>query len=132
MYISFPDSMSVFTLEFQKQRDRLNLFHFTMRLRPKFEALRSSILHRLHYPASLKQWLSSHLRRYVFRYCHHYLLHFCQNSHPQLLQHRIILLLLEGHFFVGHLFVSKRIEDNNLVDPQLNNFNTSIANNLAT
>jgi len=36
----------VFTLEFQKQRDHQNLFHFALRLRPEFETLRSSILHR--------------------------------------------------------------------------------------
>ena len=30
MNVSFSDSMSVFTLEFQKQRDRRNLFHFAM------------------------------------------------------------------------------------------------------
>ena len=48
MDVPFLDSMSIFALEFQKQRDRRNLFHFTMRLRPKFEALRSGILY--HHP----------------------------------------------------------------------------------
>jgi len=45
MEVSFLDSMFVFALEFQKQRDRWNLFHFAMRLRPKFEALHSSWVH---------------------------------------------------------------------------------------
>jgi len=46
MDVLFPDSMSIFALDFQKQRDRRNLFHFVMRLHPEFEALRSSIIHR--------------------------------------------------------------------------------------
>ena len=46
MDVFFLDFMSVFALEFQKQRDRQNLFHCAMRLRPEFEALRNSILHR--------------------------------------------------------------------------------------
>ena len=45
--MKFPiaDSMSTFAFEFQKQRDHQNLFHFSMRLRPKFVALHSNILH---------------------------------------------------------------------------------------
>src|SRR3954462_7517695 len=35
-----------FVLDLQRQRDRRNLFHFAMRLRPEFEALRGSLLHR--------------------------------------------------------------------------------------
>ena len=35
-----------FVLDLQTQRDRRNLFHFSMRLRPEFEALHESILHR--------------------------------------------------------------------------------------
>ena len=46
MDVSFPDSMSVSALQFQKQRDCQNLFHFAMWLHPKFEALCSNILHR--------------------------------------------------------------------------------------
>ena len=42
------DFMSAFALEFQKQIDRRNLFHFTMRLRPEFEALHGNILY--HHP----------------------------------------------------------------------------------
>ena len=46
MNVLFSNFMFVFTLEFQKQRDRRNLFHFAMRLHPEFETLHSSILHR--------------------------------------------------------------------------------------
>jgi len=46
MDIPFPDSISVFAFEFQKQRNRQNLFHLSILLCPEFEALHSSILHR--------------------------------------------------------------------------------------
>jgi len=46
MKVHISDFMSAFALEFQKQRDRQKKFHFAMRLHPKFEALRGSILHR--------------------------------------------------------------------------------------
>src|SRR5436190_23813493 len=40
-----------FVLDLQRQRDRRNLFHFAMRLRPEFEALRGSLLHRSPLPS---------------------------------------------------------------------------------
>src|SRR3954468_20584011 len=40
-----------FVLALEKQRDRRNLFHFAMRLRPEFESLRGSILHRSPLPS---------------------------------------------------------------------------------
>jgi len=45
MKVPISDFMSAFALEYQKQRDRRNLFHFAMRLHPEFEVLRVSILH---------------------------------------------------------------------------------------
>src|SRR4051812_1476189 len=44
---SAPD----FVLDLQRQRDRRNLFHFAMRLRPEFEALCGSLLHRSPLPS---------------------------------------------------------------------------------
>src|SRR4051812_47974727 len=40
-----------FVLDLQRQRDRRNLFHFAMRLRPEFESLRGSLLHRSPLPS---------------------------------------------------------------------------------
>ena len=45
MKVFISNFMSAFALEYQKQRDRRNLFHFVMRLHPEFEALNGSILH---------------------------------------------------------------------------------------
>jgi len=132
MDVLFPDSISVFALEFQKQRDRRNLFHFDMWLRLEFEALRSSILHRHPLPASLKQWLSSPLKRHVSGCYHYYLLQFSQSPYPQLLQHRTIVLLVVAHRIVSHPFMGKWTKDNSFVGPQLNRFNARIANNSAT
>src|SRR3954468_6143888 len=42
MILSYP----VYILDQQKQRDKRNLYHFAMRLRPEFETLRGNILHR--------------------------------------------------------------------------------------
>src|SRR4051812_35093059 len=44
-------SASGFVLDLQRQRDHRNLFHFTIRLRPEFEALRGSLLHRSPLPS---------------------------------------------------------------------------------
>src|SRR4051812_6488302 len=55
METSIPEtvttSFSEFVLDLQKQRDRRNFFHFAMRLRPQFESLRGSILHRSPLPS---------------------------------------------------------------------------------
>ena len=44
MKVPISDFMSIFTLEFQKQKDCQKIFHFAVRQRPEFEALRGSIL----------------------------------------------------------------------------------------
>src|SRR3954469_23767594 len=55
MEVHIPETVTThaptFILDLQKQRDYRNLFHFAMRLRPEFEALRGSILHRSPLPS---------------------------------------------------------------------------------
>jgi len=119
--------MFVFILEFQKQRDRQNLFHFAMWLRPEFEALHSSILY-CHPLPSLTEAVAEFTSKEAPLWMMSSLSALIQSiSSPTLLQHRIILSL-----FVGHLIMDKWTEDNSLVAPQLSKFNASIANNSAT
>ena len=79
MDITFLDFVFVFDLEFQKQRDLQNLFHFAMRLRSEFEALRSSILHRHPLTEAVAEFTS---KEHISKCCHHYLLQFSHSPHP--------------------------------------------------